>query len=346
MGRLSRFIHFFTENTRGRKPPVSGDWYTVSGPVVSFTTQSPAPVQSLNVSIDPVQSGSGDPSPDNVRPISGWTGAKVNRTGLNLLDENSLLLNNWNKYGIPNTLKPSTTYRFSVFGETTFSYRLYMTSVATASGGVDVSLNSNYQSSGHSQTFTTPANMEAYPYLKVGASGRGGGLDTTAHLQISVGTAVTDYEPYTGSVIPVSFGDAGTVYGGTLDVLSGVLTVERANIASYAGETLPGEWISDRDVYSPGATPTTGAQVVYKLAAPLTYQLSPTEVTTLPGENYIWADTGDVEVTYFGAPQAPEPEESTRSALNILLGGAYRNMETQDDVDDEEALMILLGGER
>ena len=92
--------------------------------------------------------------------------------------------------------------------------------------------------------------------------------------------------------------EAGTVYGGSLNVTTGVLTVDRAQIASYNGETLPGEWISDRDVYAQGTTPTTGAQVVYELATPITYQLTPQEVRTLLGTNNIWADTGDVTVGY------------------------------------------------
>lgn len=37
------------------------------------------PLKSLKVAISPVQSGSGDPSPSNVRPISGWTGANIHR---------------------------------------------------------------------------------------------------------------------------------------------------------------------------------------------------------------------------------------------------------------------------
>ncbi|MBR4703227.1 MAG: hypothetical protein IKO91_05225 [Oscillospiraceae bacterium] len=92
--------------------------------------------------------------------------------------------------------------------------------------------------------------------------------------------------------------EAGTVYGGTLDVNTGLLTVTRGQIASYAGETLPGDWISDRDVYAAGTSPSTGAQVVYELAEPITYQLTPTEVRTLYGENNLWADTGDVTAEY------------------------------------------------
>jgi hypothetical protein len=74
--------------------------------------------------------------------------------------------------------------------------------------------------------------------------------------------------------------------------------VDRAYIASYNGEALPSTWISDRDVYSAGTTPTTGAQVVYKLAEPIEYQLTPQEVRTLLGENNIWSDAGNMAVEY------------------------------------------------
>jgi hypothetical protein len=43
---------------------------------------------------------------------------------------------------------------------------------------------------------------------------------------------------------------------------------------------------------------THNLEIVYPLATPITYQLTPTEVRTLLGINNIWADTGDTEVTY------------------------------------------------
>ena len=49
---------------------------SVSGlpqPIASFSDGADAPLNSLTASIVPVQSGSGDPSPTNVRPITGWT---------------------------------------------------------------------------------------------------------------------------------------------------------------------------------------------------------------------------------------------------------------------------------
>lgn len=105
------------------------------------------------------------------------------------------------------------------------------------------------------------------------------------HVQVELGSTATAFEPYENicSIYPglTLVRDNGTkivAWGGELNSESGVLTVTDAEIASYAGETLPGEWISDRDAYAAGAVPTTGAQVVYKLAESVTYQLTRAEV--------------------------------------------------------------------
>lgn len=50
---------------------------SAEGAVVSFADGADLPLKSLIVDIDPVQSGSGDPSPTNIRPISGWNAVNV-----------------------------------------------------------------------------------------------------------------------------------------------------------------------------------------------------------------------------------------------------------------------------
>lgn len=45
--------------------------------IATFNDGADAPMKSLKVSIEPQQSGSGDPSPTNIRPISGWSEVKV-----------------------------------------------------------------------------------------------------------------------------------------------------------------------------------------------------------------------------------------------------------------------------
>ena len=52
------------------------DVHVATGAVATFEGED-LPLKSLIASIVPVQAGSGDPSPENVRPISGWTGCEV-----------------------------------------------------------------------------------------------------------------------------------------------------------------------------------------------------------------------------------------------------------------------------
>lgn len=54
---------------------------TKSGNMVSFNTNIGAKAKNLIVDIKPVQSGTGDPSPENIRPITGWSEAKVSVNG-------------------------------------------------------------------------------------------------------------------------------------------------------------------------------------------------------------------------------------------------------------------------
>lgn len=49
------------------------------------------PIQGMRIAVNPVQSGTGDPSPDNVRPISGWDSAKLTRTGSNLVSPSDVV---------------------------------------------------------------------------------------------------------------------------------------------------------------------------------------------------------------------------------------------------------------
>lgn len=54
---------------------------TATGNPATFDTTLIRPLKSCVASFSPVQAGSGNPSPDNVRPISGWTGLTVYHSG-------------------------------------------------------------------------------------------------------------------------------------------------------------------------------------------------------------------------------------------------------------------------
>lgn len=146
-------------------------------------------------------------------------------------------------------------------------------------------------------------------YLRNGQSVPSGAWVKWSKLMISTEANPT-YEPYS-NICPIAGVDSididvaggesytidldGTRYGGQLDVVSGVLTLTHGEIASYDGESLPSTWISDRDQYQAGTTPTTGAQVVYELATPQTIQLTPTQVWAVQGGNTITVSVDGVE---------------------------------------------------
>lgn len=280
--------------------------------IASFQAQRAQDLSGLTVRIDPIQKGSGDPSPTNIRPISGRTGLTVTRAGRNLIpfpyskqpgtyngvtitvnDDGTLVLNGTatasvyfnlvdNNSGIPMTAgtyilhKPTTVDTDSSVRLTAVKNGGYWDNASTGNVSLTLSEGANVSFYVNVVNGTTLSNVKVYPMFEYGAS-------------------ASAYEPYAGQTYPITWESiAGTVYGGTLDVVSGVLTVTDAQIASYAGETLPGEWISDRDVYVAGTTPTTGAQVVYKLATPQTYQLTGAEVRTIAGFNQIYSDAGPV----------------------------------------------------
>ena len=126
-------------------------------------------------------------------------------------------------------------------------------------------------------------------------TGTGRGTYKCYDIQIELGSTATEYEEYTGQSYNTPLGQ--TVYGGVLDLVSGVLTV-KPYYASYNGETLIGEWESDRDEYVEGTTPTIGAQVVNIGADGTDYQLPPQQIQTLVGQNNAWSEQGEVWVTY------------------------------------------------
>lgn len=142
---------------------------------------------------------------------------------------------------------------------------------------------------------TNTFNEPVIIYIRISVSS-GKSVDTDSYIMVTEGsTAATEYEPWQMKTVTDDWTSAaGTVYGGTLDVVSGVLTVDMGNIPSYNGETINEPWLSSMDAFAAGTTPTTGAQVVYPLANPIEYQLTPSKIKLLAGQNNIWASNGAI----------------------------------------------------
>ena len=112
----------------------------------------------------------------------------------------------------------------------------------------------------------------------------------------------TDLEYFKSHVCMISrsSGLAFNPYG------TGYATVEEANTAGNA-------FLQNGDV-----------QFVVPLAEPVTYNLSPETLSTLLGENHIWADTGDVEVTYPVSVRIP-----------VIIPGVNDQEEEEADENDQ-----------
>ena len=255
--------------------------------------------------------------------IEGTTGVTATRTGFNQWDEvwETGMLDDVTAVNRPanNRIRSKnyipimsrTTYYFNTAGMNMFAFFFDEGKNLIP----DVGTGTNYTRQNNS-TFTTPNNAKWMRFYT--ASNYGGTYNHDICINIH-GDKDGTYESYVDSTTySVTFTEQGTVYGGTVDIVTGALSITWGYIASYNGETLTGRWISSLDAYAEGTTPTTGAEVAYELASPITAQLTPQEVQMLLGENYFWAENGEsMELTYLGSNPAMMMQ-SLRAQNNLL----------------------------
>ena len=221
-------------NEIARYTPVYGN--TASGAIATFDTSLALPLQDCTIDINAVQEGSGTPSPDNVRPITGFSSANVSVSGVNPWDEQwelgtydaeantviKLVDNIHIRSKNPIRVVPNHTYYMNSAGKNAHLI------VADANGNVlyrTITLNNG--------TFTTPADS-AFVYFNMSQA-----YGTTYNNDISINyqSSDTQYHAFNGNTYPVSLGQ--TVYGGLLDVTTGLLTVTYA-IDTFNSFTLSG----------------------------------------------------------------------------------------------------------
>ena len=192
----------------------------------------------------------------NICPISGWTGVKVTRTGKNLAGPitdhpNGARITGYTAQGNWPKLKniyKAGTYSLSV---TAYSpnengnksdirmwfHRLSDQKWCNLNGQEAGGLGQMVFPSVAGSITTTPQRYETtfvLPFdcdeITLGYYYSGRYLEYS-DLQLELGSTATAYEPYQGQTYEVTFpSEAGTVYGGTLDVASGKLVVDMATI--------------------------------------------------------------------------------------------------------------------
>ena len=259
----------------------------------------------VKVSWTPAQEGSGDPSPENIRPIQGRTEVKVERCGENLL--NIKPFNTHKKNGITFEYVPDGgvhvqgTASANVDSSTFQVWHLPpgkyygLNMEAGMSAAIVVRRNGSDRWIKTGGIFEILAgDVIAYWYMIVT---NGATFDKTVYPYIVPGTtAPTAYAPYTGSTSTLTL--PSTVYGGEADAVRGEGQETWGYMDSYAGETLPAEWICDRAAYAAGTTPPNGAQVAYKLDKPKPFTATGGAVIpALSGTNTVLTDADSVTAT-------------------------------------------------
>ena len=172
----------------------------------------------------------------NICPITGWTGANVTRTGANVWDEEWELgtFNTTTGANIARTDQIRSKNMIPVLPNTEYYFATPSTSAWLLFYDESENVIEGYTPSGHTvsgnsimvtnHSFITPSNAKYVRFYLLSNYGATYNND----ISINYPSTATSYEPYQGDTYAVTFPtEAGTVYGGTLDVTTGVLTVDK-----------------------------------------------------------------------------------------------------------------------
>lgn len=321
------------------------DTKTVSGSIVHIQDKGAPTALSVIANITPKQSGTGTPSPSNIRPISGWESVNVNVANRNLLTTT----NTETVDGV--TYTPQNDGSVKVVGTSTGAHAKYIWSDGKhlpagnyiMSAGDEVTANgvrlscSIKRAGGNTQYYecTSSADRAFTVYdddismsVYMRTNGGSTAINATVYPMIRLASDTDPtYEPYNGHTTTTSLGR--TVYGGTLDVVSGVLTVTHGYL-NYNGSE---NWQADSGRYTIGVSgsyregytriPVTSNEGVFGTGSSVgtiflsntqLYYYPPTSVTSLANFK-TWLASNNLQVVY---PLAT-PQTYTLTGQNVSL---------------------------
>lgn len=246
---------------------------TTSGLISSFKTDLAAPIKNCKVHFSPIQEGSGDPSPTNVRPIGGWTGLDVTKCGKNLYDTTNIGYINsryvewetgnlvfWGSFwNATNYIPIIGNLDYTIFGicnsKDEAGCAFYDDNQTYISGiqMMNSQINRFYIHSPNNAkylrfSFISDSNQTILPMLQYGT--------------ISEST----FQSYSGTTLSVDWTSNGEIYGGYIDLITGELYQEwkRSKIAdlswnNYSAKIYYYTWMPAREsnsiIYSDTLTP-------------------------------------------------------------------------------------------
>ena len=227
---------------------------TATGNPLTFVTDLAKPLRSLLIPFTPVQSGTGDPSPSNIRPLVPWDGLTVEHFDKNLLAINRTSAQTTQGMTYTPIKQNNVPVAVKVEGTRTSNNPFFNLNYTTKPGGggagisippgtykifggtPEVRLQVFYHDAngverlagycdGNAVTVTIPDDcMSSWCRLLTWVDTP---VDTVIYpIIMSADSSVTVY--------PVSF--PSPVYGGTLDVVSGVLRIEWAGFTATWGD--------------------------------------------------------------------------------------------------------------
>lgn len=245
-----------------------------SGDIITITDGAEnTPLKSAVVNIEPVQSGSGDPSPTNIRPISGWSEVNV-----------------WVKPTYDTTLTPTATIPL---GQTVYGGTLDVLAGKLTITRKTITLDG-------SQNILASKNNRFY--FNIGEAFK----VATSNQSTYAGVTSDRMKPMSWADLSDSYtvGDSaccGPVYGNGI-------AFRWSNITTAA------DW---KTYFTNNPT-----QFTYELATPIEVDLTPQTIKTLLGTNNIWADAGSMGIEYYPAAASivAVQNRSTKAYVSIPLG--------------------------
>lgn len=224
-----------------------------SGSIAGFTDGADdLPVKEMLVNIEPAQTGSGTPSPGNVRQINGWTGCNIYREA---------------EYDA--AADPTTTISWQSEAGTVYGGTLNVsTGVLTVERAI-VDLGD-----------LTIVSFQAQSHIALYAIG-----DRAYGAGVSFDSISNTYDFY-------GYGTSSTLNTNLADGQYGFQTTQRSLRIRDDRFNTAEDFVAAM----------SGVKIVYYLATPITYNLTPVEIKTLLGQNNVWADAGNVSVSYRADP--------------------------------------------
>lgn len=301
---------------------------SVSGNPLSFNDGAGSAVKSLIIQMQTEWSGEGDPSPTNVRPISGGTGISLtakdkSTTPVGVVYDASWV-DKWSDNGVLQSKSWLTEGELNVLtGELTVRAILDVFDTYSEVNSVKYISSTLFQ---YSSAAGAPSIIG--DYTRVGMQRRSN-VDTSNYYLTSNKAA---FGTPMCNLLKHRFSNAEESASWYMN--SGSLTVKfpTSLIGSTAASVVE---------YLRSIKDTTPLMIRIPLIEPETYQLTPQEVQTLVGANYITSNLGTMNMTYTArSEKEEEPLVSPTVDIEAIEGG---NRVTITDVDGDHTFDVMDG---